>query len=206
MRGAPAFDHSDVEVLSDEPAWAGFFKVKILRLRHKLFGGGWSGDVSRELFCRDPAVGVLLYDPATDSVALQQQFRPGAIDDSHTPWVLETVAGIVEPGESTEDVALRECVEEAGVTPRRLIPICEYLPSPGGSNERITAYCGIADLSGVGGVFGLASENEDILVQVYPRQAAIDLLGAGDIRNALTIISLQWLQLNLSELRKGEAA
>ncbi|MCH6553836.1 MAG: NUDIX domain-containing protein, partial [Acidobacteria bacterium] len=33
----------------------------------------------------------------------------------HAPWLTELVAGIIEPGESAEDVARREAREEAGI-------------------------------------------------------------------------------------------
>ncbi len=199
------FDHDDVERLGEETLWSGFFSVKRIRIRHRLFRGGWSDALERELFVRNPVVGVLLYDPIIDAVALQRQIRVGALDDSHSPWQLEIVAGIIEPGESKDDVARREALEEAGVAPSRLIPIHEYLPSSGGCNELVSAYCGITDLAGVGGVFGVESENEDILVQVFSTDAAFALLDQGQIRNALTIIALQWLRLNIAGLRREYA-
>ena len=51
-----AFGRDDVEVLERRSAFRGFFRMDVLRLRHRLFEGGWSGVMERELFVRGPAV------------------------------------------------------------------------------------------------------------------------------------------------------
>jgi ADP-ribose pyrophosphatase len=113
------------------------------------------------------------------------------------PWLLEIVAGIMDdPAETTEDVARRETVEEAGCALLDLIPICRYLVSPGGTSESITLFCGRVDTSGISGLSGLADEHEDIRLHVVSRSAALDLLRSGRINSAAPIIALQWLELN----------
>ena len=129
-----------------------------------------------------------------------EQFRVGAMGLPEGPWQLEVVAGIVEAGETSEDVATRELIEEAGIDRAKLLPICEYLVSPGGTNERLELFCGLADLRDKGGNFGLASENEDILLHVMSEREAFDALAAGQCNNAASIICLQWLQLNRDHL------
>src|SRR5690606_7152380 len=106
----------------------------------------WGKPVSRELFWRPQAVGVLVYDPGNDLVGLVEQFRIGALEHARGPWLLEVVAGLVEPGENLEEVAHRELAEEAGLCAEKLIPLHDVLPIPGGSNERIALYCGLANL------------------------------------------------------------
>ncbi len=54
----------------------------VLTLKHRLFEGGWSREVERELFVRPAAVAVLPYDPERGRVVLVEQFRVGALDDS----------------------------------------------------------------------------------------------------------------------------
>jgi len=191
---------NDVELLSREVVYKGFFSMEKLHLRHRLFEGGWSREFTRELFVRGRAVGVLLYDPERKLVGMVEQFRVGAIGLPEGPWQLEVVAGIVESGETSVDVANRELVEEAGIDRVKLLPICEYLVSPGGTNERLELFCGLVDLRGKGGHFGLASENEDILLHVMSEQDAMDALAAGQCNNAASIICLQWLQLNRDNL------
>ena len=87
-------------------------------------------------------------------------------------WVIEIVAGIIEADESPEDVVRREAVEEAGLEVGELIPIADYLVSPGGTSETMTLFCGRVDLKDAGGIHGLDEEQEDIRVLVMPREEA----------------------------------
>ena len=189
-----------VEVDTRETVFDTFLRVDRLRLRHELFDGGFSATMTRELLLRPRAVGVLLFDPALEKVVLVRQIRIGMLDEGQDPWLLELVAGMVEPGEQTQDVAARESVEEADLVPQNLVQISEYYNSPGISNERITLFCGRVDAAEAGGVFGLADEHEDIEVVVLDVAEAVSLMDAGKIHNAMTIIALQWLQLHRREL------
>jgi len=196
----PGFDRQDVEILDQQRVYDGFFKMERYQLRHRLFAGGWSDTITRECFERGAAVGALLYDPQRDAVVLLQQFRIGTL--AQEPWQIELVAGIVEEGETPEQVVRREAVEEAGCEPGQLEFICEYFPSPGGSSEKLYLYCGAVDSRGLGGVYGLPEEGEDILVQVCPREQAWQRLQQHRINNAATIIALQWLQMNYLQLQE----
>lgn len=197
----PTFADKDWELIGEEIRYQGFFRVDRLKMRHRLFAGGWSGEVQRELFLRGQSVGVLLYDPVADRVALLEQFRVGALNDERGPWLLEIVAGMMKDGESPEEVALREVAEETGLTGARLVSIGRFLLSPGGSDESITLYCGLADLSQAGGVHGLDQESEDIRVFTLSSEEAFEALRAGRCNNAPAAIALQWLQLNREPLR-----
>ncbi len=190
------------EVLDKSICYSGFFRMEKYRLRHELFAGGWSSEMTRECLERGHAVAVLLYDPGSDRVVLLEQFRVGALEFPGGPWLLEIVAGIMDdPDETTEEVARRETVEEAGCEILDLIPICHYLVSPGGTSETITLFCGRVDAATVaGGVRGVAAEHEDIRVSVVSRAEALDLLHAGRINSAAPIIALQWLELNWPKL------
>ncbi len=96
------------EVLNKEIVYQGFFRVEKYRLKHTLFGGGWSAEITRELFMRGSCVAVLLYDPDADKVVLIEQFRTGAILNPDKAWLMEIVAGAIEEGEIAEEVAYRE--------------------------------------------------------------------------------------------------
>lgn len=193
------FNQQDVEILEAEIAYNGYFKILRYSLKHRLFAGGWSEVYQREVFAREDAVGVLLYDPIADQVVLIKQFRAGAIKDQN-PWLLETVAGIIEAGESDEQVAIRETREEAGVEITEILPIYRYYTSPGGSSEQLQLYCAKVDSSRVGGIFGLDAENEDIQVSSIDRNLAYAQIAAGKIVSGPCIIALQWLQLNYQQL------
>lgn len=196
------FEASDVKALSKDRVFDGFFKIDRYRLSHRLFKGGWSEELQRELFVREDATCVLPYDPVTDQVVLLEQFRIGALDHHQSPWLLELVAGINDEGETPETVARREGLEEAGIELGELKPICQYLVSPGGTNEKIHLYCGQVDASTAHGVHGLEHEGEDIKVHVVQAREAFEYVASGKINNAASIIALQWLQLNHDILRE----
>jgi ADP-ribose pyrophosphatase len=192
----------NIEILDKTLRYKGFFEIVSYRFRHRLFAGGWSGEIQREVFERGHAVGVLPYDPAADALVLIEQFRIGALVAGLEPWQTEIVAGIIEPGEAPEDVARREAMEEAGTAIGPLVPICRYVVSPGGASESVQVFCGRVDSEGLGGIHGLPEENEDIRVEVHSFAAAMAALDAGKITNAVTIIALQWLALNRARLRE----
>ncbi|GHE84297.1 NUDIX domain-containing protein [Thalassotalea profundi] len=196
------YSAGDIELKSKQTVYHGFFKLEQYQVRHRLFNGGMSELVSREIFERGDAVVLMPYDPNTDSIVMIEQFRPGAIRNNDTPWLLEFVAGMFSANESPIDVAIREAKEEANLdlTENDISPIMNYLSSPGGMSEQIHLLIGIVDSKGVGGVYGLAQEHEDILVHVIKREEAMRLLLIGKITNASTIIGLQWLQLNYKNL------
>lgn len=192
---------ADVELIQRETCFQGFYRLDRLHLRHRQFAGGMGPQLSRELFVRHDAVCVLPYDPQRDAVVLVEQFRVGALDKSSNPWLLELVAGLIDPGEQPEDVAHREAEEEAGLQLTALWPITQYYPSPGGSDERVHLFIGRCDSAGAGGVHGLAEEGEDIRVHVWPLEDALQAVKDGRIDNAASIIALQWLALNRAEVR-----
>lgn len=200
------FQQADQQILAKKRVYDGFFKLDSFELQHALFAGGRSEVFHRELFERGEAAAVVLYDPAQDTVVLTEQYRIGAAFDSQgaSPWLLEVVAGIVEEGEQPQEVACREAEEEAGCHINDLIPISSYWSSPGGSSEKIHLYCALVDSTGLGGIHGLADENEDILVQVLPFEQAYQAIETGEINNAATIIALQWVKLNQNQLKQDK--
>ena len=192
-----------IEVDQRETLFDSFLRIDRLKLRHSLFAGGWSELMTRELILRPRAVGVLLFDPAQQQVVLVRQIRVGMLDEGQNPWLLELVAGMVESGEEPIEVAARESLEEANTKPQDLLQICEYYNSPGISNERITLFCGRVDATQAGGIFGLDAEHEDIEVVVLSLADALAKVASGEINNAMSIIALQWLQLNQPMLEES---
>lgn len=192
-----------IEVDHRETLFDSFLRVDRLKLRHSLFAGGWSELMTRELLLRPRAVGVLLFDPVRQQVVLVRQIRVGMLDEGQHPWLLELVAGMVESGEEPIEVAARESLEEANTKPQDLLQICEYYNSPGISNERITLFCGRVDATQAGGIFGLDAEHEDIEVVVLSLADALAKVASGEINNAMSIIALQWLQLNQPMLEES---
>ena len=196
------FGQNDVEIITRESLYRGFFSLERYRFRHRLFDGSMSGEVVREVFERGHAAVLLPDDPKRDEVVLVEQIRIPAYDSSETPWLLEMVAGMIEPGESVEDVARREAQEEAGIHVQRCKPVLSYLASPGGTSERLSIMVGEIDAAKASGIHGLPEEHEDIRVHVVSREQAYRWVEEGVIDNAASVIALQWLALHHESLRR----
>jgi len=190
------------EIVRQEVVFQGYFKVVRYFFRHTLHKGGMSGEVSREVFERGQAGGVLMYDPGRDEVVLIRQFRAGAYVAGRHPWTWEVVAGIIEEKETAEIMIRRETVEEAGIKVGELIPIQNVMLTPGACSEACQIFLGRIDSSKAGGVFGLADEHEDILVKVMPFADAYAMVERNEVDNAVGVIALQWLALHRDEVRK----
>lgn len=181
----------------------GFFRTDELRLSHERFDGTRTPELSREVFLTGDAALVLPYDPVSDNVLIVEQFRlgPYARGDA-SPWVFEPVAGRVDPGEAPDVTARRECEEEAGVAPSRLMKIAEYYPSPGEVSAYFYCYLGIATLPEVGTwTGGLASEQEDIRSHVMPFAEAERLAAEGRLNVGPLLHMLLWLKGERAGLR-----
>lgn len=202
-QGEVEFGADDVRSQPSELLYQGFFRFEKRHFVHRRFDGGWSDEVVREVHVRYDAVGVLLYDPGQDCVVMVEQVRAGVVGrpDAPTPWLIEPVAGLIDSDECPEQVARRETMEEAGCTVDELIPLYAYYPSPGASTERIQLYCALIDSRGVGGVYGLADEQEDIRVHVIAFRDAWLQVESGGIDNAMALIALQWLARERATLR-----
>lgn len=197
------FGIDDIELLDKENQFDGFFKVNKYRFKHRLFAGGWSDVIEREVFERGHAAALLPYDPSTDEVVLIEQLRIPAIESMEQPWLFEIVAGMLDKEcENSEEVAKREAYEEAGLTVKRCQYIMNFLSSPGGTSESTDLYIGEVDASTASGIHGLLEEEgEDICVHVVSRETAYGMVCNGQINNAATIIAIQWLQLNVERLQ-----
>ena len=205
MSDIQQFSQEDMEIVAEKTLYKGFFTLKQIQFKHKLFAGGESEIVTRELLIKGAASAVIAYDPKADSVVLVEQVRIGAAyhpEPMRSPWLLELIAGMVEKDEKPEEVALRESKEEAGITVKNLTHCLSVWDSPGGTVERLHLFVGKVDSTQAKGIHGLADENEDIRVHVVKREQAYQWMCEGKIDNGIAVIGLQWLQLNYAQLQK----
>ena len=196
--------HPDFEIIGHEIAFRRHLRLDVYRFRHRLFSGEWSGERVYDVVRRGAAVAVLLYDPARDGVVLVEQFRLPPLLAGYSPWMVETVAGLVDhENETHEEVARRETAEEAGIALiGELIPIQRYVPMSGNSDETITLFCGRVDSSTAGGVHGIADEHEDIRVVVKTVAEIEAMVDAGEVETGHTLICFYWLLRHREELRR----
>lgn len=197
----PHFSPNDVQLIAKDRVFQGYFAIDRYRVRHRTFAGGWTGDIVREVFERGHATVVILYDPVRDEIALIEQFRVGAYGADQYPWLIECVAGIIDPGETPEQVALREAEEEAGTTPDAIEYIGKYIITPGGSTETVELFVARVDTSRISGLHGLAHEGEDIRVFTVSVEEAYRMVKEGRIANSMAVISVQWLMLERAALK-----
>ncbi len=197
-RFPPLVAGPDLPICSERRVWDGRFPLDVIRFRHRRFDGALSGPRTWELWRRGRAAALLPYDPARDAVVLIEQFRLPALAAGIDPVLVELPAGLADPGEDAETTLTREAAEETGLVPDRLARIGEVLLSPGGSDELCAVFAGrvaapdpAAD--GLLGHAGLATEDEDIRVRLWPAEAAIEAALAGRFANALTMLALLWL-------------
>ncbi|MGN0902448.1 MAG: NUDIX domain-containing protein [Succinivibrio sp.] len=200
---SPRFTLKDVTIHKKERLFKRFFAIDYYQVSYSQFSGKEGKILDREIFERDAnAVCILAWDRKTDEVALIEQFRPGALNDRFSPWLIEIVAGIIDKGETPMQAALREVKEEIGLdlTEDRMKMILEEYPSPGGISEMCTLYVADADLSNLEKHGGLDIEGEDLRVFKANRHEAYEQIEKGRIRNAIAIIALQHLELKHKEL------
>ncbi|WP_417880047.1 ADP-ribose diphosphatase [Vibrio sp.] len=195
------FQSSDVQIESKETVFNGFFKVVKYTFKHRLFAGGWSLPVIREMFERGHAAALLAYDSTRDQVVLIEQIRVGALEHS-SPWQLEIIAGINDKDEPLDQVVRREAKEEAGIEIGEVEHISHYYPSSGGCSETLDVFIGQVDAGLASGIHGVDDEDEDIQVHVMSREQAYQLVESGVIENGATIIALLWLELNHQKLKQ----
>ena len=186
---APPPSHPDLEIITAETGFERHIRVDVVRFRHRLFAGGWSGERVFDVVRRGEAVAVLLYDPDRDSVVMIEQFRLAALYGGRSPWQIENVAGLIDTEHETpEDVGLRE--------------IQRMLPASGSFDEVIWLYCARVDSTDAAGLYGLADEHEDIRVTVKTLTEAERMLDAGEIESGHTLVALYWLLRHRERLRK----
>lgn len=202
-RSLSGLDARHVRVASVDRPYARFFTVEDMVLSHDRFDGTDSGPLERAVFVGADAVTVLPWDPVRDRVLVIEQMRPAPLARADPqPWLIEPVAGRIDPGEAPEAAARRETAEEAGVAVGALHKVGEYYPTTGAFSEYLFSYVGIADLpDDAAGLGGLATEAEDIRGHVMPRARLMDLIAEGEAPVGPLHMTAFWLALNAGRLR-----
>ena len=161
--------------------------------------GGAALHQRRDILKVGPVVAVLAFDPKAQCLVMIRQFRLAAHLATGKGEVVEIAAGLIEPGESPEDAAIRECHEEVGAAPSALLPMLTFMPSPGVSDEHATMFLALMDSTQVPFEAGEPGETEftrPLLVPVDEAMAALDAPFPGVAGNGFVLVALQWFALN----------
>lgn len=180
------------EILSDN--WYVLKKITFERLGKD---GSWE-TAAREAYDRGNGATILLYNREKQSVILTRQFRlPTYVNGNETGLLIESCAGLLDK-QNAEDCIIRETEEETGYRIPSIHKMGEVYMSPGSVTELLYFY--VAEyteemrISDGGGVEG---EQENIEVLEYKFEDAIKMVRNGEIKDAKTIILLQYAQINM---------
>jgi ADP-ribose pyrophosphatase len=183
------------------PRFDGFLRINEYEIEAETHAGGVV-TLTRLVMERGDAVAVLAYDPARDEVVLGNELRPGLLASGEDPFSDALIAGVVDPGESILEAAVREMKEEADLELRDPVVVhAGAYVSSGGTSERVAIVFGIVDASRAGGVHGNAAEHEDIKTVVLPAPEFIERSRRGEIDDMKTTLAGLWLAELRSELR-----
>jgi nudix-type nucleoside diphosphatase (YffH/AdpP family) len=156
--------------------------------------GAWQ-HLKRESYDLGDAMAVLPVDRARDRILLIRQFRWPVHEWGYRQLLVEAIAGKLD-GDTPEDCARREAMEEAGVTLDALHLVTHCFPSPGAVKERMSAFLADYDSTaprGKGG--GHEHEGEDIAVFEVTLDEGMAMIASGEIIDAKTILLLQAAKL-----------
>jgi len=195
VRGPLVDAQADAEASLPEVLVKSFrtFERYTVTVRH---ADGTTASLNRDVLHVGKVVGVIALDPGRNELVLIRQFRLAAHLAIGLGELIEIVAGHVEQGETTEEAARRECIEEIGVAPRSLHPLFSFMPAPGINDEFATMFLAIVDASAVPERAGATTETEDTRPLRVDVGAALTALASGRLHNGYLIIGLQWLALN----------
>lgn len=159
--------------------------------------GSWKR-LSRESYDRGDGTSILLYNKEKGTVILTKQFRmPAYANDKNDGMSIEVCAGAIDKNEPPEVCIIREVEEEVGYKIKSATKVLESYMSPGAVTEKM--YCFIAEYTDemkVNDGGGVESEDEEIEVMELPFQEAVEMIFNGEIKDAKTIMLLQYAQIN----------
>ncbi len=179
------------ELLSDN--WYSLQKITFDYLKDD---GTWETQ-ARESYDRGNGAAVLLYNSTKKTVVLTRQFRiPTFLNGNTDGMMIEVCAGILEE-DNPEDCIKKEILEETGYKITKVTKVFESYMSPGSVTEILHFFIGAyEDHMKISAGGGVSEETENIEVVEYTFEKAYEMLLSGEIRDAKTIMLLQYAKLN----------
>jgi len=192
----------DVVVQDHKRPYLNYFGMDEIRLQHRQYDGSMGPVLNRSALMQGSAVIVLPYDPVRDMVLLVEQFRtPVFLIDDPNPWMWEPVAGMIDPGETPQEAARREAMEEAHVDLSALECAGGAYSSSGSSTEYVHLYVGLAELTKTVTGAGVCTEGEDIRSKIVPYDQFVQQLDANEFKDLPLLSLAHWLVRHRDRLR-----
>ncbi|RZJ74329.1 MAG: NUDIX domain-containing protein [Flavobacterium sp.] len=151
----------------------------------------------REIYDRGNGAVILLYNKSKGTVILTKQLRiPTYFNGNPDGMMIEAAAGVLDENDPEECVR-RETEEETGYTLTEVKKIMEVYMSPGSVTEILYFFTGAySDSMKTGEGGGVDGEHENIEVMEIPLTKAVQMVSNGEIKDAKTIMLLQYAQIN----------
>jgi GDP-mannose pyrophosphatase NudK len=187
---------NNIKILQNEILSDNWYTLKKITYEYLQSDGTWKKQ-TREAYDRGNGATILLYNKEQKTVILTKQFRlPTFINGNASGMLIEACAGLLDR-DNPEDCIRRETEEETGYKISDVHKIFEAYMSPGSVTEML--YFFIAEYSASMKVHeggGIEHEQENIEVLEISFQQAVEMMENGEIKDAKTIILLQFAKLH----------
>lgn len=188
--------NSNVQVIEEKVLSNNWYVLKKITFNYKNKSGEWQIQ-TREAYDRGNGAVILLYNTDSQTVVLTEQFRmPTYINGNTTGMLIEACAGLLDK-DNPEDCIRRETEEETGYRIGEVKKVFEAYMSPGSVTEIlyffVAAYNKDMKVNEGGGA---EHEQENIEVLEIPFKKALEMIETGEIKDAKTIMLLQYAQIN----------
>jgi GDP-mannose pyrophosphatase NudK len=183
-------------LVSEETLSDNWYTLKKFTFDYQLTDGTWERQ-SREAYDRGNGATILLYNPEKQTIILTRQFRlPTYINGNETGMMIEACAGLLDK-DNAEDCIRKETEEETGYRIKAVRKIFEAYMSPGSVTEIIYFFVAMyaSDMK-VSSGGGCENEQENIEVMEISFKEALRMVAQGEIKDAKTILLIQYAQLN----------
>jgi len=179
------------EILSDN-----WYTLNKYTFEYQKPDGTWETQ-NREAYDRGNGAAILLYNSKKGSVILTNQFRmPTYVNGNDDGMMIEVCAGLLD-GDNPADCVRKESEEETGYKISKVEKVMQTYMSPGSVTEILYLFVGEYDESmKVSDGGGAADETENIEVMEIDFQKALQMITTGEIKDAKTILLLQYAQIN----------
>lgn len=179
------------EVLSD--SW---YVLRKITYQHT-HPDGKTTEQNREAYDRGNGATILLYNRKAGTVILTRQFRmPTYLNGNKDGYLIECCGGLLDK-DNPEECIRRETEEETGYKISQVEKVFEAYMSPGSVTEIL--YFFVAEYTKemkVSDGGGIDEEHENIEVLELDFQQALGMMASGEIKDAKTIMLLQYAQIN----------
>lgn len=179
------------EILSDN-----WYTLNKLTFEYQTADGSWETQ-HREAYDRGNGAAILLYNLTKNTVVLTRQFRmPTYINGNTDGMMIEVCAGLLD-GNHPEACIKKEVEEETGYKVDKVVKVFESYMSPGSVTEILYFFIGSYENAikvNEGG--GAEDETENIEVLEYSFEKALEMIASGEIKDAKTIMLLQYAKIN----------